>query len=520
MTTRSAMSTRSHRRTPTLLALGAIGSLVTVTALPAQLISIKSVPIAEGDQFAVFPSRNLGMGGVSIALDDSLADPFRNPATGSRVRGAHLIGSPVLYDISSGAGGGRTLPMGLLARSGAWFGAASLAAQEIDELAVDPSFRVAQPDFASSVAEPGPATVLDGESRHNTYALGLIGRAFPESRLAFAASVQWAGLNVVDGVELLYAGSQDLRQRGRALDVRVGLLKEWEGDRSMQAVVVHNRYRMTHDVTYIDQAWDPVEQRFEPQERLEHNPDRTNTWGLHLRYARPIADTSGWRLGAIATANRMSHPKIPNYEIMSIPRDPGYSYAYNFGIGLARTTGLATLAMEVVYEPIWSDTWADAAQPVQASDGTIIPAGAKTIENDFTFSNIAGRMGVSRDVPLNENGAVAGIQLGLALRSIHYWLAQQDNVQGTRRGLEERWLEWTPTWGMSLRFPELEVRYTARQTNGTGRPFVAGGGPEPQPGFADVQSSGRSVIVAPSGPLRLDEVHVVTHQISISFLLW
>ena len=46
----------------------------------AQLISVKSVPVAEGDQFTIFPSLNISMGGVSIALDDPLLDPFLNPA--------------------------------------------------------------------------------------------------------------------------------------------------------------------------------------------------------------------------------------------------------------------------------------------------------------------------------------------------------------------------------------------------------------------------------------------------------
>jgi hypothetical protein len=174
--------------------------------------------------------------------------------------------------------------------------------------------------------------------------------------------------------------------------------------------------------------------------------------------------------------------------------------------------------MEVVYEPIWSDTWADAAEPVETSDGSIIPPGGKTIENDFTFANVAARLGVNRDVPMGET-AIAGLQLGLAVRSIHYWLAQRNNVTGTERGLEEQWTEWTPTWGLSVRFPDLELRYSGRQTNGTGRPGV-GGGPVPPPGFGDLQSSGRSVIVAPSGPLSLDEVRVVTHQVSISFPLW
>src|SRR5688572_16330310 len=103
-------------------------------AAPAstQIISIKTVPIAQGDQFNVHPSQNLGMGGVSIAVADTLLDPFANPAKGSRLAGARFYGSPLFYSVSRRAGGGRTLPLAAFARSGAWFGGLSLAVQEVD----------------------------------------------------------------------------------------------------------------------------------------------------------------------------------------------------------------------------------------------------------------------------------------------------------------------------------------------------------------------------------------------------
>ena len=57
-----------------------------VSSVRAQLIPIKTIPIAQGDQFQIFPANNLGLGSVSIALSDSVNDPFVNPATGTRVR--------------------------------------------------------------------------------------------------------------------------------------------------------------------------------------------------------------------------------------------------------------------------------------------------------------------------------------------------------------------------------------------------------------------------------------------------
>ncbi len=74
----------------------------------AQVIPIQTVPLVPADQFDIFPSLGLAMGGVSIALADTLHDPFVNPATGARLRTAHLLGSPTFYGVSDDAGAGRT----------------------------------------------------------------------------------------------------------------------------------------------------------------------------------------------------------------------------------------------------------------------------------------------------------------------------------------------------------------------------------------------------------------------------
>jgi hypothetical protein len=291
----------------------------------AQLIPIKTVPVAEGDQFGFFPSANLGMAGVSIALDDPLLDPFSNPAKAARLRGTHFFGSPTFYSVSSNAGGGRTLPLGGFVQRGSSFAGMMLALQEVSAARRDPFF-VAQEVIGGFVSSPDVAPQeqfpTTPRTRTNQYATAVLGRVLPEAKLSLAASVFWSGLSAVDGVDLLYAGSQSIKQFGQSLDFRVGMLKELAGDQSLEAVVVHNRFAVTHDVTYVDRFWDPNLRQTVPRPRLEHNPDRTNTWGLHLQYRLPLAD-SGARIGAVFTANRAAHPKIPNYEIMAIPRDPG-----------------------------------------------------------------------------------------------------------------------------------------------------------------------------------------------------
>src|SRR5207249_1794928 len=50
-----------------------IGALAPLGVRPtAQLIQVKTLPIADGDQWRFFPSANVGMAGVSIALSDTL----------------------------------------------------------------------------------------------------------------------------------------------------------------------------------------------------------------------------------------------------------------------------------------------------------------------------------------------------------------------------------------------------------------------------------------------------------------
>jgi hypothetical protein len=454
------------------------------------------------------------MGGVSIALADSLLDPFTNPAKGARVGATRFFGSPAVYSVSSQAGAGRTLPLGALVRSGDWYGAFSLAAQQV-ELSEQQPFPILPGTLVACRACDSRGIDLGSNDRShgNAFGYAMVGRAFPAAQLSVGGSLFWAGLHAVDGTDLLYPGSARLKQRGHAVDLRLGALKEWVGGRSLSALLLHSRYATTHDVLYLDPFWDPGTQGFGQRPRLEENLDHTNTWGLHLEYQRPLA-APGWRLGLVATTNLMSHPKIPNYELQSIPRDPGNSSAFNFGVGISKTVDESTFGIDLIYEPIWSYTWADAATPVETTHGTTIPAGGKTIENRFRFSNAMIRMGFGQDLMLDRATKAVGLRLGLMVHSINYSLAQQNNVQGTGRRLDEGWVEWSPTWGVSLRFPAWEVSYRGSLTHGTGRPGVFAGG-------GDVAlaepAAGRNILVAPSGPLTLTNVRVMTHQVSVSF---
>ncbi|MGH7456140.1 MAG: hypothetical protein ACRENG_32600, partial [bacterium] len=238
----------------------------------AQLISVRSVPVAATEQFLVVPSQNLGMGGVSIAYDDPSLDPFVNPAKGGRIRGVYLFSAPVFGNITENNGGVRTLPMGALLGSRRWFGGMSLAVQQLS----GPE----RTDFISwrttiDVARNSSSLLAD-QNKNNLYAAGLIGTKFGGTGISLAAGVSWAGLEAMHGVDFLYGNSSRIEQSGHIVDYRLGLLREKSGQPSFEILLLHNRIHMTHDVYYNRWVWEGF------SVDIVRNLDQTHTWGLHL----------------------------------------------------------------------------------------------------------------------------------------------------------------------------------------------------------------------------------------------
>jgi hypothetical protein len=489
-------------------------SLILGTKASAQVIPIRSVPLAQGDQFLIFPTANLGMGDIAIALPDSLLDPFRNPAMGARVAAARLFSAPTVYGISRETGGGRTLPLAVLGRVGRWFGGLSGAVQQVEYSGPMPTppFPIGIDRIQTTAILQNPVALGD-RSHGNAYLHASFGRVLSGSGLSAGGGVLWSRLRAVSGVDLLYPGSQGLAQSGHQLDLRLGLLKEWPGNRSLEALVLHDRYAMTDDVGYLDLFWDAGTQQFVQVPRVEHEVDRLTTTGVHVAYQQPLA-TSGWRIGWIATANFDRQPRIAPDEVVTLARDQGRSAAYNLGVGFSKTDGPSTFGIDAVYEPIWSSTWAVASAPVVSASGKTIPAGGRTSENRFRFSNVVLRLGVSQDLPLANMTRGVGLQLGVAVRSMHYRLVERDHLAGTSQPFRDSWVEWSPTWGLSLRFPQLELHYRGRIANGTGRPstFSVLSGPL-------LAATPNSLLLPPGGTLGLAGVSTVTHQISLSLPL-
>jgi hypothetical protein len=483
--------------------------LCAAKSLEAQLISPKTVPVHQGEQFSIYPSSTPGMGGLSIALHDTLGDPWVNPAKALRLTTGSIQVMPTIHRAT--AGGGRSLPVSILQSSNGLAGGAFFSLQEIDHS--DQQWNAPISDRRAS----------------NQYFSGILARRLGNG-LSLGAGVSVSELRGVNGVPALYAGSDRVRQSGGQVDARIGLTKDFSGGSTLELVAVNNQYRMTHDVHYpaFQQWWrppcdclptgpcncDPVV----TPERDEHNNDRTNTAGLHAVFLTPKT-TGGWQLGYLLTANRQSHPKIPNYQIQNIPRDPGNTDAFNFGFGATRTMGRSIFGIDAIMEPIRSRTWADAAGDTVDVNGTVIPQGDHTVDNRFRFSNSRINVGFSTDVsnPQDTTGVVS-LQFGLAMRTINYTLDQTNHVQRTSRSQDENWTEWTPTFGVRIRAREYEFSYGASLTCGpTCRMFDRG--PVARNFSAPTVDGGPVVIAAPGAPLTFDGGSSNQHRIMVSIRL-
>lgn len=454
----------------------------------AQSVPIKTIPVAEGDQFMLFPSEKGGMGSVGIALDDRLADPFVNPARAAALGGVQFFSTPVYYGFGplngNDEGSGRTLPLGLMAHRDAAFGGVMMAYQELVP-ARNPVCCFG--GFVDRAVTRNESTI----SANNLYLLGLAGLEIPGSEWSVAVSAFHGELGGLEGVRRLYAANT-IRQDGSMQQYRAGAFREWDGGHAAELVLMLHRFQMTHR---IDQStWN------ETNIREEHDETRSFAAQAEYRYAFE----TGWTLGGRVVGDWKWHPKIPNYDLMQIPRDPGNSAAYNLGVGLSTTSGSATFAVDFVFEPIWSHTWANAVEPTPTANGGVVHPGSMTVENHFDFANARIAMGVHFD------GDRVDFATGIDMHHISYDLDQMDYVENRRRLLGQQWTEWTWSAGFGTEFSGFLLQYTGRLTLGTGTPAVQGNWGARA--FADVSADW---VVAPRGPLVLDETAVLSHQLSL-----
>ena len=449
----------------------------------SQLIGIKSVPLATGDQFNLYPALNYGMAGLTIAVDDSLNDAFYNPAKGAFIRGGNVFTLPYFYSITNDLGSAQNFPIGFNYTTGSWFGGGAFSLQQLKR---------------SGNNNMNPVDLDD--SNTNLYLHGFIGKKLQKSGATLGLGVSLAKLKGVDGVDLLYANSDNVEQSGEIIDGRISIFKEFKKDQHFEIMGLYHYLKMRHDVIYRNWFWVEDVTQDIAADNVVRNEDHSETYGIHLGYTHPLGDR-GWRFGTILTGNWKSHPKLPNYELQNIPRDPGDTDAYNIGFGISHRKTTTIFGFDVIYEPIWSHTWADAGQPVTTISGRTIDAGEVTVDNDFVFSNIIMRFG------LKKQNKKAAFQFGIQARAISYELDQYNFIEERKRDLVEDWVEFTLAWGWTVRFTDFKFLYQGSLLAGAGRPGVAN-----EFGMMRTADASADYIVAPSGSLTLEDAYVFTHR--------
>lgn len=146
-----------------------------------------------------------------------------------------------------------------------------------------------------------------------------------------------------------------------------------------------------------------------------------------------------------------SHPKIPNYEIRSVPNGPGNTWAHGLGFGIGCYRDSPTFGIDIACQSIWSHTWQKAGSRIE-TPGQFLEAGERTISNHLAFYNVVLRSGMTQQLRR------FGLQIGLEARSCAWHVEQDDHPEGKVRDQDEAWPEWKPTIGTRIRFDDIDVQ--------------------------------------------------------------
>lgn len=484
----------------------------------AQWISIRTVPIIASNQSEFQPSLARGMGNISIAFDDPLGSHFINPAKASRLNGITLFTSPSRNSWSNEdgravfAGGGssfypgasfNSIPFGGFFKSDNYFGGIMLAYQGYAGERSQRNFVSISPTNSSMV------DVKRTDVGNNTYLYGLFGMSIPNTRLSVALSGSWGKFGAIDGVNLLYPGALDLKQDGEAWEAKFGAVAELPyGDR-LEFVAGRSIYKATHEVSYSNFSWlwrDPLITNLI---RTEINKDETKEWLMYARYMRPI--NSFWKVGVSLSVNWKDHPKIPNYSLANIPRDPGISVAYNIGVGANWSNSKSLWGFEYIYEPIATNTWAEAGEQILPPPNQNLSPNYKTIENFFTFYNHIIRIGHQSQ----SKWEWLDYRFGVQFRFYRYNMNQNDNIRRTARVFSTDWLETTASGGLTANLGNIRLMYTLQLVFGNGMVGTASSGVTP----SDAGARTADFLPAPSGSLVVDNIILVTQQLTFVYQL-
>ena len=349
------------------------------------------------------------MGGVGLALPDTLGDPFGNPAAGSRLTESVFFGSPTFYGISDRNGSGRSLPLGALFTSGDWFGGAALSLQELkgaERNQVGPVFLDRAPWSSVAWPWPGPIQDLSEASARNVYAFGMAGLRLPHTGLSLGVSGSYPAPRCGG-----WRGSP-VRARARKSTSRgSSRTSAWESSRSgggigpssFSSCATGSGCSTTSPIS----TWSGSPSLRIPSPFPSGGPGSREKPGPYGHLGSPpgvptALEPERVEGGMVPHGEQKGPPKIPNYEIQNIPRDPGDTGPTPSASGIAKTEGPARFAADLFLEPIRSETWADAAADTTSALGEIIRAGERplrTTSSSRTSSSGRGRPSIIERPP-------------------------------------------------------------------------------------------------------------------------
>jgi len=497
-------------------------SLVSITALLAcpilvsgQTISVKTLPLIMTQQFTLAPSYNAGMGGISIALDDNLADGFLNPARLTALDKNLLYLAPYRDSWSE-----RREPSGWWVPTGNTFQGSMVQAL--------PAGAVKHTRIAGGRIRLTTGLALSFEQlRHRSHnrqfwdpetgrwngplqmsavnwpLSGVVALRFPSKGLSVGVGMDAVTLHGVDGIPLLYPGATELRQNGKLAQYRLGISIDRPEETRLDFLLFHKRYHMVQDAVY---GW----------QTDIHNKDEERSWLVQIKDRFPLED--GAQMGVELTGQWKWHPKIPDYPApeISIPRDPGITKAGRIGVGFSNREGKLLAAIDVALEIIDSRTWGDTTAPVTTDAGKIIEAGDPLFKNDYFFSNAVIRLGA--EYQINKQLRVQG-GWSTRLYSMDYY--HEDYVTGEKITAtpQNEWKEPALTGGFIADMGRMEWIFQTSKRTGTGMP--AQEGQWPWWGIrtlVDVAWAAGDILAPPTG-MAFEKTPVVMYRLTVVYWL-
>jgi hypothetical protein len=485
-----------------LLYSAAIVCLLAVQA-HGQLIQVRTYPVLSEDSYVDVPSEGRSMGRTHVAISDSLADGFSNPALLSRSGGNYLFtlarfgfwsksdrseqeNAYIQTIEESNSALTLSAPVGAVVKCGD-FAVGAFAGYELQQ-SKHHEFRV----WGNSSTE-----TEDARTKTKNYVVHL-GASWniPGTGLAIGGSGGYVGLGGIDGLQLLYPSSSNVTVSGGTYDARLGLAGTLgPGDLSVSG----GREAMSvwHTATYETQA-------------TIYNEEKNSTWFAQAGYRYPVNDEL--TLGVEATGNWRAHPKIPDYPV-SAPRDPGNTQAYNFGAGMNWHSGPTTFAMEYLIEPIRSNTWIIADRDRKDGKGNvIIRQGDREQENNYTFLNHIVRAGVAV-APATSFAMRFGAEArfnSLDHENVNFWSYSRRKVTPANS-----WSEVALTAGVDATFGRFRLMYD-------GEVLLGRGILDNERGiwFEDVGPlKGNDMLIVPGSGLSISPVPVFTNRLTVIYHL-